>query len=158
MRRNIAGYKNRHNECYSDRTHHGFYSKSRKTICPQCAKIMRSQTGMCPVCKLRLVTISYRAKIPKKNAQFKQWKFFWRRHNEWCSKRPYFKDQFVEPNIDYRTGTMHVTVKYVKPVAVNEIKVEVKIDRNGDCLTTGLPIIDKQLNGGIKMDSLTRIN
>lgn len=100
-----------------------FYSKPRKTICPHCAKVMRTESGLCPICKHRLITISYRAKLPKKNAPFKKWREFWEAHNEWCSKRPYFKDQTVVPVIDHRNGTLHVEVQFRPPVAVHHIDI-----------------------------------
>ena len=97
--------KRRKEMSYFDRTAEWLFpigAKPRRTVCPKCAKVMRTQTGFCPVCVTQLITISYRAKLPKKNAPFKKWKDFWEKHNEWCLKRPQFKNQYVHTHIDHR--------------------------------------------------------
>ena len=80
-----TGIKRRKEMSYIDRNHHFWYVKPRRKICPSC-RVSFARNRICPNCKGKLITVSYRSRIPRKTANNRTWKLFWKRHNEWCGK------------------------------------------------------------------------
>ena len=85
-----AGIKRRKEISYIDRNHHFWYVKPRRKVCPAC-RVTFAKNKMCPNCGTNLITVSYRAKIPRKTANNRVWKQFWNKHNKWCGSNPYRK-------------------------------------------------------------------
>lgn len=75
---------------YFDRCYEGWYTKPRKKVCPSC-RITFSANKNCPICHNELIGVSYRAKVPRKNANNRKWRLFWSKHNQWCDKNPMYR-------------------------------------------------------------------
>lgn len=78
----------RRSNSYWERNYEWWYVKPRKKVCHVC-RISFSKNTHCTKCKRELIPVSYRAKIPRKNASNATWKRFWLKHNEWCGKNPH---------------------------------------------------------------------
>ena len=85
--------KRRKEISYTDRNHHFWYKKSRRKVCPDC-RVCFGRNKICPNCGTELIMISYRAKVPRRNASQGAWKRFWQRHNERCGNNPFWRKHY----------------------------------------------------------------